>query len=198
MQKIILICLLTIILSQNKGYIRRSFFEKNILVSTSLEVGKKATANMIKSSFENSNNCEIYPLEIFSQKDSGINFKVVFAAILQEIKPTIFTVSIFYPDENSNENLQFKGISSANEIDSLKVDSLDSIEELLKKEYSKDIDPIIMDSYTDILYEGAKDNIYFVNLHYHSDDYAFVYKDSQDNLYLSYVIKGLNMDYEID
>ena len=198
MQKIILFCLLTIILSQDGEYIRRSFFEKHILVSTSLEIGKKATANFIKSTFENYTNYQIYPLEIFSQTVSGINFKVVFAAITETKKPSIFTVSIFYPDENSNENLQFKGIASANEIDSLKVDTLDSIEELLKKEYSKDIDPIIMDSYTDILYEGAKDNIYFVNLHYHSDDYAFVYKDSQDNLYLSYVIKGLNMDYEID
>ena len=198
MQKIILFCLLTIILSQDGEYIRRSFFEKHILVSTSLEIGKKATANFIKSTFENYTNYQIFPLEIFSQTVSGINFKVVFAAITETKKPSIFTVSIFYPDENSNENLQFKGIASANEIDSLKVDSHDSIEELLKKEYSKDIDPIIMDSYTDILYEGAKDNIYLVNLYYHSDDYAFVYKDSQDNLYLSYVIKGLNMDYEIE
>ena len=198
MQKIILICLLTIILSQNKGYIRRSFFEKNILVSTSLEVGKKATANMIKSSFENSNYCEIYPLEIFSQKDSGINFKVVFAAILQEIKPTIFTVSIFYPDENSNENLQFKGIVSKNNTAPISFESMGSITELLKKEYSNDVELVFFYCYSDILFESAKDYIYFLKLYIQKDDYAFVYTDNENNYYLSYVIKDYNIIYNIN
>ena len=115
MQKIILFCLLTLILSYDGGYIHWSFEEKHILVSTSLEIGKKAVANIIKSAFENSTSYKIYPLEIFSQKVSGINFKVVFAGITETKKPSIFTVTIYYPDENSRENLQFKGIVTANE-----------------------------------------------------------------------------------
>ena len=196
MQKIILFCLLTIILSNDGGYIRRSFFEKHILVSTSLEVGQKAVANIIKSTFKDYTSYKIYPLEIFSQKVSGINFKVVFAGITEKKKPSIFTVTVYYPDENSTENLQFKGIVKVNEITNFsKKDSIKLIEEFLIKEYSKDINPVIMNGYYDILFEGAGDKIYFLNLDYHKNDYALVYKDNMDNFYLSYVIKNLNMTY---
>ena len=196
MQKILLFCLLTLILSYDGGYIHRSFEEKHILVSTSLEIGKKAVANIIKSAFENSTSYKIYPLEIFSQKVSGINFKVVFAGITETKNPSIFTVTIYYPDENSSENLQFKGIVTANEAIN-KNDQIELVELFLEENYSEDVEPFVVECYYDILFENSLDKIYFLKLETNKDDYAFVYKDYENNFYLSYVIKDLNMTYEI-
>lgn len=55
-----------------------------------------------------------------------------------------------------------------------------------------------MESYYDILFEDCLDRIYFLKLDANKNDYAFVYGDYEKNFYLSYVIKDLNMIYEIN
>ena len=115
---------------------------------------------------------------------------------LPKKKPSIFTVTIYYPDENSSENLQFKGIVTANEAIN-KNDQIELVELFLEENYSEDVEPFVVECYYDILFENSLDKIYFLKLETNKDDYAFVYKDYENNFYLSYVIKDFNMTYEI-
>ena len=77
-------------------------------------------------------------------------------------------------------------------IKSLSFDAMDSMIELLKKEYLKDIDPVFMYSYTDILLEGTDDCIYILEMHRQKYDFAFIYEDNENKFYLSYAIQNMN------
>ena len=70
------------------------------------------------------------------------------------------------------------------------------MEAAIKKVYKNEIDgSSTISGFKNILYENAGDSLYFVKINSQKKDYALVYKDSEGNYNIDYIIKNFRMIY---
>jgi hypothetical protein len=195
MKKFILLFFLSFIICEEVGsYQRRSFEEKDGKIHFTFEVAKKAVGSAVNS-LEDPKSYTIYPLSVYSQVVNGENFKYVFAALKTNGRVSVFTVTVYINDDNSNIDIQSidmpKEIGYAIDIDT------SEIKKSIEKTYNgvTEIENILT-GFENVLFENAGDVLYFLKINSEADDYAFVYKEPNGDYYAEYIVENFKMLYE--
>ena len=195
MKKIILLFILSFIVCQLGGYERRSFEEKDGKIYFTFEVAKKAVSSFIANNLEDPKTYTIYPLSVYSQVVKGTNFKYVFAALKSNGRVFVYTATVYISDDSSNINI--KSIVLPEEIDyAIEIDETE-VKNSIQKIYNGVVEiKNVLTGFENVLFENAGDFLYFLRINSESDDYAFVYKNSNGEYFTEYIVENFKILYE--
>ena len=195
MKKVLFLFFLSFIICDTGSYVRRSFKENSAEIDVTYKVAEKAAKSFYRTYLEKSSNFSIYPLSVFSQVVKGTNFKYVFASLENNGRLTILTATIYLDLDNTAP--QFKNVVVAEEIvEKDELEEVSKMEDAIKKVYKNEIDgSSTISGFKNILFENAGDSLYFVKINSQKKDYALVYKDSEGNYNIDYIIKNFRMIY---
>ena len=194
MKKILFLIFLSfIICEENFGnYTRRSFKENSFEIEVTYKVAEKASISFFKTYLNKTSKFTIYPLSIYSQLVKGTNFKYIFASLERNGNMAVITTTVYL---GLNETApQFKNIVAADKIQKEEFEDFSNMENAIKNVYKNDFkNNEIFSGFKNVLFEDAGDSLYFVRLNSKNGDYALVYKDSNGNYTIDYIIKEFRM-----
>ena len=195
MKKILFLIFLSfIICEENFGnYTRRSFKENSFEIEVTYKVAEKASISFFKTYLNKTSKFTIYPLSIYSQLVKGTNFKYIFASLERNGNMAVITTTVYL---GLNETApQFKNIIAADEIlQKEEFEDISNMENAIKEKYKNEFfKNETLNGFKNILFEEAEDSLYFVRLNSKNGDYALVYKDSNGNYTIDYIIKEFRM-----
>lgn len=200
MKKILFLFFLSFIICEEivGDYKRRSFKENSADIEITYNVAQKAAKSFFKINLNKTSNFTIYPLSVFSQTVKGTNFKYVFASLDVYGVVTILTTTIYLDLDNT---AQFKSAEVAEEyVENLKINEFihkEKAVKAIKKIYDGEFkDSRIITAFENILFEDAKDELYFIQINSKEGNYAFVYRDPKRNYFAEYIIKGFKILYK--
>ena len=194
MKKILFLIFLSfIICEENFGnYTRRSFKENSFEIEVTYKVAEKASISFFKTYLNKTSKFTIYPLSIYSQLVKGTNFKYVFASLERNGKMAVITTTVYL--ELNETAPQFKNIVAADKIQKEEFEDFSNMENAIKNVYKNEFkNNEIFSGFKNVLFEDAGDSLYFVRLNSKNGDYALVYKDSNGNYTIDYIIKEFRM-----
>ena len=194
MKKILFLIFLSfIICEENFGnYTRRSFKENSFEIEVTYKVAEKASISFFKTYLNKTSKFTIYPLSIYSQLVKGTNFKYIFASLERNGNMAVIATTVYL---GLNETApQFKNIVAADKIQKEEFEDFSNMENAIKNVYKSDFkNNEIFSGFKNVLFEDAGDSLYFVRLNSKNGDYALVYKDSNGNYTIDYIIKEFRM-----
>ena len=194
MKKILFLIFLSfIICEENFGnYTRRSFKENSFEIEVTYKVAEKASISFFKTYLNKTSKFTIYPLDIYSQLVKGTNFKYIFASLERNGNMAVITTTVYL---GLNETApQFKNIVAADKIQKEEFEDFSNMENAIKNVYKNEFkNNEIFSGFKNVLFEDAGDSLYFVRLNSKNGDYALVYKDSNGNYTIDYIIKEFRM-----
>ncbi len=194
MKKILFLIFLSfIICEENFGnYTRRSFKENSFEIEVTYKVAEKASISFFKTYLNKTSKFTIYPLSIYSQLVKGTNFKYIFASLERNGNMAVITTTVYL---GLNETApQFKNIVAADKIQKEEFEDFSNMENAIKNVYKNEFkNNEILTGFKNVLFEDAGDSLYFVKLNSKNGDYALVYKDSNGNYSVDYIIKEFRM-----
>ena len=194
MKKILFLIFLSfIICEENFGnYTRRSFKENSFEIEVTYKVAEKASISFFKTYLNKTSKFTIYPLDIYSQLVKGTNFKYIFASLERNGNMAVITTTVYL---GLNETApQFKNIVAADKIQKEEFEDFSNMENAIKNVYKNDFkNNETLTGFKNVLFEDAGDSLYFVRLNSKNGDYALVYKDSNGNYTIDYIIKEFRM-----
>ncbi len=194
MKKILFLIFLSfIICEENFGnYTRRSFKENSFEIEVTYKVAEKASISFFKTYLNKTSKFTIYPLSIYSQLVKGTNFKYIFASLERNGNMAVITTTVYL---GLNETApQFKNIVAADKIQKEEFEDFSNMEFAIKNVYKNEFkNNEIFSGFKNVLFEDAGDSLYFVRLNSKNGDYALVYKDSNGNYSVDYIIKEFRM-----
>jgi hypothetical protein len=194
MKKILFLIFLSfIICEENFGnYTRRSFKENSFEIEVTYKVAEKASISFFKTYLNKTSKFTIYPLSIYSQLVKGTNFKYIFASLERNGNMAVITTTVYLGNETAP---QFKNIIAADEIlQKEEFEDISNMENAIKEKYKNEFfKNETLNGFKNILFEEAGDSLYFVRLNSKNGDYALVYKDSNGNYTIDYIIKEFRM-----
>jgi hypothetical protein len=194
MKKILFLIFLSfIICEENFGnYTRRSFKENSFEIEVTYKVAEKASISFFKTYLNKTSKFTIYPLSIYSQLVKGTNFKYIFASLERNGNMAVITTTVYL---GLNETApQFKNIVAADKIQKEEFEDFSNMEFAIKNVYKNEFkNNEIFSGFKNVLFEDAGDSLYFVRLNSKNGDYALVYKDSNGNYTIDYIIKEFRM-----
>jgi predicted acetyltransferase len=89
---------------------------------------------------------------------------------------------------------QFKNIVAADKIQKEEFEDFSNMEFAIKNVYKNEFkNNETLAGFKNVLFEDAGDSLYFVRLNSKNGDYALVYKDSNGNYTIDYIIKEFRM-----
>ena len=188
-----LIFLSFIICEENFGnYTRRSFKENSFEIEVTYKVAEKASISFFKTYLNKTSKFTIYPLSIYSQLVKGTNFKYIFASLERNGNMAVITTTVYL---GLNETApQFKNIVAADKIQKEEFEDFSNMEFAIKNVYKNEFkNNETLTGFKNVLFEDAGDSLYFVKLNSKNGDYALVYKDSNGNYTIDYIIKEFRM-----
>ena len=194
MKKILFLIFLSfIICEENFGnYTRRSFKENSFEIEVTYKVAEKASISFFKTYLNKTSKFTIYPLDIYSQLVKGTNFKYIFASLERNGNMAVITTTVYL---GLNETApQFKNIVAADKIQKEEFEDFSNMEFAIKNVYKNEFkNNETLAGFKNVLFEDAGDSLYFVRLNSKNGDYALVYKDSNGNYTIDYIIKEFRM-----
>lgn len=194
MKKILFLIFLSfIICEENFGnYTRRSFKENSFEIEVTYKVAEKASISFFKTYLNKTSKFTIYPLSIYSQLVKGTNFKYVFASLERNGNMAVIATTVYL---GLNETApQFKNIVAADKIQKEEFEDFSNMEFAIKNVYKDNFkNNETLNGFKNVLFEDAGDSLYFVKLNSKNGDYALVYKDSNGNYSVDYIIKEFRM-----
>ena len=194
MKKILFLIFLSfIICEENFGnYTRRSFKENSFEIEVTYKVAEKASISFFKTYLNKTSKFTIYPLSVYSQLVKGTNFKYVFASLERNGNMAVIATTVYL---GLNETApQFKNIVAADKIQKEEFEDFSNMENAIKNVYKSDFkNNETLAGFKNVLFEDAGDSLYFVRLNSKNGDYALVYKDSNGNYTIDYIIKEFRM-----
>ena len=194
MKKILFLIFLSfIICEENFGnYTRRSFKENSFEIEVTYKVAEKASISFFKTYLNKTSKFTIYPLSVYSQLVKGTNFKYVFASLERNGNMAVITTTVYL---GLNETApQFKNIVAADKIQKEEFEDFSNMEFAIKNVYKDNFkNNETLNGFKNVLFEDAGDSLYFVRLNSKNGDYALVYKDSNGNYTIDYIIKEFRM-----
>ena len=194
MKKILFLIFLSfIICEENFGnYTRRSFKENSFEIEVTYKVAEKASISFFKTYLNKTSKFTIYPLSVYSQLVKGTNFKYVFASLERNGNMAVITTTVYL---GLNETApQFKNIVAADKIQKEEFEDFSNMEFAIKNVYKDNFkNNETLAGFKNVLFEDAGDSLYFVRLNSKNGDYALVYKDSNGNYTIDYIIKEFRM-----
>ncbi len=194
MKKILFLIFLSfIICEENFGnYTRRSFKENSFEIEVTYKVAEKASISFFKTYLNKTSKFTIYPLSIYSQLVKGTNFKYIFASLERNGNMAVITTTVYL---GLNETApQFKNIVAADKIQKEEFEDFSNMEFAIKNVYKNEFkNNETLTGFKNVLFEDAGDSLYFVKLNSKNGDYALVYKDSNGNYTIDYIIKEFRM-----
>ena len=194
MKKILFLIFLSfIICEENFGnYTRRSFKENSFEIEVTYKVAEKASISFFKTYLNKTSKFTIYPLSIYSQLVKGTNFKYIFASLERNGNMAVITTTVYL---GLNETApQFKNIVAADKIQKEEFEDFSNMEFAIKNVYKNEFkNNETLAGFKNVLFEDAGDSLYFVRLNSKNGDYALVYKDSNGNYTIDYIIKEFRM-----
>ena len=194
MKKILFLIFLSfIICEENFGnYTRRSFKENSFEIEVTYKVAEKASISFFKTYLNKTSKFTIYPLDVYSQLVKGTNFKYIFASLERNGKMAVITTTVYL--ELNETAPQFKNIVAADEIKKEEFEDFSNMEFAIKNVYKNEFkNNETLAGFKNVLFEDAGDSLYFVRLNSKNGDYALVYKDSNGNYTIDYIIKEFRM-----
>jgi len=194
MKKILFLIFLSfIICEENFGnYTRRSFKENSFEIEVTYKVAEKASISFFKTYLNKTSKFTIYPLSIYSQLVKGTNFKYVFASLERNGNMAVITTTVYL--ELNETAPQFKNIVAADKIQKEEFEDFSNMEFAIKNVYKNEFkNNETLAGFKNVLFEDAGDSLYFVRLNSKNGDYALVYKDSNGNYTIDYIIKEFRM-----
>ena len=194
MKKILFLIFLSfIICEENFGnYTRRSFKENSFEIEVTYKVAEKASISFFKTYLNKTSKFTIYPLSVYSQLVKGTNFKYVFASLERNGNMAVITTTVYL--ELNETAPQFKNIVAADKIQKEEFEDFSNMENAIKNVYKSDFkNNETLAGFKNVLFEDAGDSLYFVRLNSKNGDYALVYKDSNGNYTIDYIIKEFRM-----
>lgn len=194
MKKILFLIFLSfIICEENFGnYTRRSFKENSFEIEVTYKVAEKASISFFKTYLNKTSKFTIYPLSVYSQLVKGTNFKYIFASLERNGNMAVITTTVYL---GLNETApQFKNIVAADKIQKEEFEDFSNMEFAIKNVYKDNFkNNETLAGFKNVLFEDAGDSLYFVRLNSKNGDYALVYKDSNGNYTIDYIIKEFRM-----
>jgi hypothetical protein len=194
MKKILFLIFLSfIICEENFGnYTRRSFKENSFEIEVTYKVAEKASISFFKTYLNKTSKFTIYPLSVYSQLVKGTNFKYIFASLERNGNMAVITTTVYL---GLNETApQFKNIVAADKIQKEEFEDFSNMENAIKNVYKNEFkNNETLTGFKNVLFEDAGDSYYFVRLNSKNGDYALVYKDSNGNYTVDYIIKEFRM-----
>lgn len=194
MKKILFLIFLSfIICEENFGnYTRRSFKENSFEIEVTYKVAEKASISFFKTYLNKTSKFTIYPLSIYSQLVKGTNFKYIFASLERNGNMAVIATTVYL--ELNETAPQFKNIVAADKIQKEEFEDFSNMEFAIKNVYKNEFkNNETLTGFKNVLFEDAGDSLYFVRLNSKNGDYALVYKDSNGNYTIDYIIKEFRM-----
>ena len=194
MKKVLFFIFLSfIICEENLGnYQRRSFKENSAEIEVTYKVAEKAAISFFKTYLNKTKGFTIYPLSVYSQVVKGTNYKYTFASLERNGFMQVITTTVYL---GLNETApQFKNIVAADKIQKEEFEDFSNMEFAIKNVYKNEFkNNETLAGFKNVLFEDAGDSLYFVRLNSKNGDYALVYKDSNGNYTIDYIIKEFRM-----